>query len=1095
MPCDIDELRRRYAAVPPDGPAAARAAGALGRGLALRYLRDGGGAEDRDDAIGLLDEALGVPHRDATVTHVVLGVLLFFRVVPIQPGGGGDPTGAQAFAVFWTLMTGQADTPARRGDRDRVRAHMRWVSEHEPADAPVRAAAEAMVVALDLFSGSVPGPEALIRLAGVAEMFEPSMGELVQLLNVATKDAPAYQESLALDAVFRQLPVGHRLRPAILAEAGVLLAHGQLTDLPAALTGLLPALRETIEQLPAGGPLRDATIRQLAGLLVSVSAQTGDAAGTAQAVQLADDLVARDGDGRDRFLRALALTLRGRTAGDDAALRAAATDLTAALAGLPPGDELRPVVAAMLGVLLNDRYLVPGQRADAEAGDALLTAARPALDPAGTDRTVIALAGLMSRTVLAVRHGDSAVLGRVIDEVEEGLAMVDERYPWRSRLDVGLGLAFIMRGAPGDLRRGVERLRRADADLAVEASGRPALRAVAALAGLLDGDPGDPSVAARIDEAAHDPAAPEPDRAVLALAGAHVALLRSMHGPADPAEAVARFEQARTGPIAARPGHPLAMHLHDGLARAYDLVGRRADAVAAGLDALRAHGDNVLLQTGTGPGLDAARQASALARQVAEWAIAEALPEQALEAVELGRGILVHGALVGSTVPALLRAAGRNELAAEWETAPEPEVRVSAGVEQLIGTLVVPSDLRPRVLAALHAAGVEPLSAAPDRARIGEVVRATESDALVYLLAGAGAGGGAGDRPGYLIVVAADGTLTVLEADRLRLDLALDDLALHDLAGRAEREAEELTGHRPADEAEPTDGGPGRRSRLNAVCDWAWTALIEPLLALPRPPRRVILVPVGGLGVVPWHAARSGARYACAEFTLSYAAAARQLSAVVRRARPDGSLVVVADPTQGSAGASSEVEWLCEGPYPDAVVLGTPEETLDVLMGEQAPAVLHLACHAVTGSTPEQSRILLAGSRELPVAAILAAARDRSAEAPGGLVVLSGCVTDLTTSAYDEALSLASAFLAAGPVGVIASRWPVGDHATVLLTALVHHFRTTGGMPGREALHAAQRWMLDPAAEVPGELTAICPRRPRWLTEPAIWASVAFHGR
>lgn len=1071
MPGEIDELRRQYAEAPPGGPAAARAAAALGRALALRYLRDSGGEPARDEAIDLLDEALGVPHDAATVTHVVLGTLLFFRVVPIQPGGGADQTGTQAFAVFWALMTGQSDTPRQRADRDRVRAHMRWVSRHEPDGAPVRGAAEAMLVALDLFSGSMPGPEALSRLAGVAGTFGPGLGELVDLVKAVGDDAPAGRISLALDAVLRQLPAGHRLRPVILAEAGVLLAQGLPDDLPAALTRLLPALSETIEQLPVSGPLRAETTRKLAGLLVSGAAQTGDRAGIARAVELADDLVAQSGDGRDRFLRALALVLRGRTVGDLADLRAATADLTAALAALPADDELRPVAAAMLGVLLNDRYLMQGQRSSADAGDALLAAAQAALDPAGEDVKVVALAGLMSRTVLAVRHGDRAELDRVIGDLEDGLATVDEGYPWRSRLDAGLGLAYLTRGAPGDLGRGVALLRKADADLAVEASGRPALRAAAALADLIDGGPGDESATARIEEAAADPASPDPDRAVLVLAGAHVALLRAVRGQADPADAVARFERASTGPIAARPGHPLAAQLHVGRARAYDLVGRRADAVAAGLDALRAHGDDVLLQTGTRHALDAAREASGLARQIAEWAIAEGRPERALEAVELGRGIVLHSAMVGRTVPGLLRTAGHRELAAEWEAAPEPQVRAGAGLEQLIGALVVPSDLRPRALAALHAAGVESLSAAPDREQIGQAVRAADSDALVYLLAGDG------ERPGRLVVVAADDALTVREAGRLRLDAA------------------ELTDYRAALDTQLADGGPEWRPRLGAVCDWAWPALIEPLLALPGRPHRVILVPVGELGVVPWHAARSGARHACAELTLSYAASARQLRAVLRRPRAEGPAVVVADPTEDLAGTATEVEWLRAGPCPDAVVAGTPEEVLAALTRAPAPAVLHVACHARTGSSPEESHLLLAGPRRLPVATVLEATRDRSAEAPGGLVVLSGCATDLTTSAYDEALSLASAFLAAGPVGVIASRWPVSDHATVLLMALVHHFRVDGGMPGREALCAAQRWMLDPAAEVPGELKAICPRRPRWLSEPAVWASFAFHGR
>jgi CHAT domain-containing protein len=148
----------------------------------------------------------------------------------------------------------------------------------------------------------------------------------------------------------------------------------------------------------------------------------------------------------------------------------------------------------------------------------------------------------------------------------------------------------------------------------------------------------------------------------------------------------------------------------------------------------------------------------------------------------------------------------------------------------------------------------------------------------------------------------------------------------------------------------------------------------------------------------------------------------------------------------------------------------------------------------VTGASPDRSHLVVAGPSELAVAEILAATRRRPADAAGGLVVLSACVTDLTVSDYDEALTLASAFLTAGPVSVVASRWPVDDEATACLMAMVHHLRTTRGLPGREALRAAQAWMLDPAPEPPEALGELYPARPGVLAEPAVWAAFAHHG-
>jgi CHAT domain-containing protein len=52
----------------------------------------------------------------------------------------------------------------------------------------------------------------------------------------------------------------------------------------------------------------------------------------------------------------------------------------------------------------------------------------------------------------------------------------------------------------------------------------------------------------------------------------------------------------------------------------------------------------------------------------------------------------------------------------------------------------------------------------------------------------------------------------------------------------------------------------------------------------------------------------------------------------------------------------------------------------------------------------------------LSVATVLRRAEGRP---PGGLVVLSACSSDVTVREYDEALTLAAAFLGAGATGVL----------------------------------------------------------------------------
>ncbi|MEV6843941.1 CHAT domain-containing protein [Actinoplanes sp. NPDC051411] len=1089
-----EELRTRYATAPAGGPAAARQASALGRRLATRYFRDGAGDEARDEAIDLLDEALTVPHDDATVTHVARGMLLFFRAMPITPGA--DPDGSKAAAITTALLSG---TPA---DSAPVRAHLEWVSAHEPPGAEVRTLAEAMIVALDLLSGDTDPLRllgSLARLGPAMAALGPGRQALIELLTAELADAGPERLLPAFDAVLRQLPAGHRLRPVLLAEAGAVVARrGHVAELPDTLAGLPAALAETLDRVRDDDPLRDQTVRKLAGLLVTATAYTGNAESVTRVAELADRLVAESGSGRDRFLRALTLVLRGRLADDPDDLRAAAEDLRAALATLPDDDELRPTAMAMLGVLLHDRHLGQGVLLDTEASGAFLAAASSAslasaasltsatsvtsaASAASADeRVVIRMAGVMSRTVLAIRRPDRAELDAVVLELEDALGALDDRYPWRSRLDAMLGLAYL---AQGDLRRGAERLRRADADLLVEQSGRPVLRAAAEIADLVDGRPGDPR---RLDEIAAD--APPGDRLALRLLAATAAQARSAP------DTVERYERLRDEPL--RPGHPLAVHLHSRLALAYRAGGRTAEAVHSGLGALRALGDDVLLQSGTRHALKASRRAGELLGPVVEWAIEAGLHREALAAIELGRGITLHAAMIGATVPGLLRDIGEADLAAEWEAGPgEPPVYDPAQI--VAGLVAPPSDLRPRVLAAL--AGRR-LSAAPEPSEVAAVVRDAAADALVYLL------------PGRLLVVTAEGEVVVREVERLRLDAPDLGAFLGDPLGGPGSPGFLGGPGSPRFLGGPGSprflGGPGSRGdalggreigpgprrpgdRVDAVCEWAWSALIEPVREVLGGPGRVVLVPIGGLGRVPWHAARSGERYAITEFTFSYAVSARHLRMVLDRPRAgDGPVFLVTGP--GLTFAPAEVGILHET-YSAAADASTPAEVLAALAA--SPAVLHLACHATTGDTPDRSHLRLAGPAELPVARILADARHRAADTPGGLVVLAACDSDLTTSDYDESLTIATAFLAAGAVSVTGSRWPVNDELTGCLMVVFHHFRTAGGLADRDALRAAQAWMIAPDRPVLAAVRSIYPLRPERLAEPAAWAAFTHHGR
>ncbi|WP_328707465.1 CHAT domain-containing protein [Streptomyces sp. GF20] len=207
---------------------------------------------------------------------------------------------------------------------------------------------------------------------------------------------------------------------------------------------------------------------------------------------------------------------------------------------------------------------------------------------------------------------------------------------------------------------------------------------------------------------------------------------------------------------------------------------------------------------------------------------------------------------------------------------------------------------------------------------------------------------------------------------------------------------------------------------------------------------------------------------------------------------PAGPQVLLADPELSLPWAELETATLRATCYPEALrygefltadgerdAAGTPQDVLAALPGGTVPASLvHLSCHAVAASRPTESALRLAvppgapaGAGRLTVAGILDASADQRPGPAGPLVVLSACETDLSGGHHDEALTLATALVAAGAADVVGSRWAVRDGPTSVLTAVLHHHLTDGRLAPPDALRATQLWMLDPHREPPPTLT------------------------
>ncbi|WP_306213499.1 CHAT domain-containing protein [Actinoplanes sp. RD1] len=1097
----------------------APAAHRLGRLLLVRHLRPGGDRdiEDRDRAIRLFEESLtagGLAAGESEVSRIGLGLLLMLRVMPLPE----LPTQPPSLAALGALTGVQPDTgPQARTDLAAAVAHLRSVVEGPTQYPELATVSRTMLTSLLVMQMSMNddqvSPTELIALLGelttTMTAADPLRDPASLLLGVLADDlSPEHVKDLERMAV--DLPPGE-IKAFVRQQLGLShIRHGSPDEHVDAVRQFTLAL----DDLAPHDDLYPEALRRLAGAVLTDAALRGDPVAVDGAIDLADRVLALPGDdpvvrGKDLFLRAMAWTLRGHR--DDTAddLLLAARDLLRALDDVPAADPLAPSIVGMLGALLNDRGLAGGVLEDGAAARGWMRKAAHIADlhrETGTllgDISPIVALNALGRTATAVRHGTPEELAAATGELRDALRELPADFAWRSRIEAALGLAGLAQAmAAGDLdglRAAADQTAAAAAGTAVEPSGEPTLRALGGVAllvrGLLDDDEAALAAAGeRLDEAvgAEVFGAVQRTGVYATRALARLALHERSERAADLDAAIADLEHARRL-IGDRPGSAVAGTVLHRLADAYGKRGEDGDlerAVRTGLAGLRARVSDVLLQNDGTDALTVARGAAEESCQVARRCLdpREPRPELAAQALELGRGLALHAAMSAGRVPELLTAAGHADLAQEWTGHPHGRVADFGGFT--LGELTelghpvlggeAPSDLRRRVLVAL--AGTEnALLEAPDPAAVGAAVREVGADALIYLAAG------------LIVVIRADGSVTAEHV----AGLSEPPPTAADGGSAVLREATATVPRR----------APGDLGRL---CEWAWTAAVEPLFTLVSAwrldhPARLVLVPVGALGEVPWHAARrpatDGQRYACEEAVFSYAASARQLVDVAGRlpmpvaAAP----AVLADPTGDLPWSAQEVGYLLAEIYPDAAqVTGTAREVLAQLPGTDrlGASMLHLSCHGRVGARPGDSRLELAGE-SLPVSVILGQAYGRRPDVPGGLVVLASCKSDLTPDLTDETLTLSTAFLAAGAVGVVGSRWAVDDRATMYLMIMFHVFMLEERLSPADALRAAQLWMLDPQRPAPGLVPHLLDdlENPNELSDVAAWAAFRHHGR
>jgi hypothetical protein len=1074
----------------------------LAAALAVRYVRHGGADSDRVRATELAD---------------------LVQADPASTDGQRDRMSQLALTL---TMVGRTPAEALRDhptpDLDAVLRTTEWVARTGPEG--LRAGVDEMRDRLSALTGAASLPPDIRTLfdlmspladlmgSGAANPSEATVAKLNEVLDGAPQTgnpgiellrafmpmiAPAAEPAGQADRLRQQLaglPEDHMLTPMLRADLATLLVGGAgLEDLREAAELLKQAA-----SVPEEHPLSDSIRRQLAGALLASAAAEATPDRIAQAQEVVDQVLARTGDagparpGADLLLRSMLAILRG-TWGDPGQTAVGVTDLLEAVRILPADDDLHAVAVGLVGGVLADRHLVKGLLDDADTAALLLdkAAASAGDDPVGGSAVIATLAASIDVS-RALRTADDVGLAVAAERLDEATARLPAAHVVRPSAELMSGVAGLRLALTG-----AKNVRESVGDLHARLTGGPVpghsadMLAVmadtaSAFAGALDGEPaevlaGIERLEARLDRIT----LPQHQATVRALLGlAYLTAHERGIGPADAASrAVTHLEQARQSADGVE-----VIEVLRALARACRAAGQSELACRHGFAALEEQAGLVLLQTGVGHAVLTARGAAADAAILAEWCLAADDADAALRAIELGRGLALHAATSTLEVPAMLRELGHPDLAEAWadhtregRPATDPEVVTSGG-------------LRHRVLAVLRESSVgSGLFVAPPMAAVAGELAGNDIDALVYVVPGTEG------APGRLLGVARDGRPIIRE--------------LPDLVMRSDGPLAEFIA---ADQNTPAEW----KAALEALCDWAGTAVLSTVLEAVGRGRRVVLVPLGELGVVSWPAARLGeSRFGCTELILSTAASARQfLDSVRRPAQPIGRApVLVTDPRGNLGFAAEEALVLHDVFYPGALLLGdlhgfesdvdgaplpealpaTPVAFLAHVPGADTAgaSLLHLSCHAKVGNAAEASRLVL--TEDLPIETVLRHAARREPDNPGGTVVLTSCSSDLTAVDYDEALTLATAFLAAGAVTVIGSRWETGDRGTAVLMFAVHHFLVRRRLRPAEALRAAQLWMLDPAREPLADLpdAMIGDLALPETTDVTIWGAFTHHGR
>ncbi|WP_062441103.1 CHAT domain-containing tetratricopeptide repeat protein [Herbidospora daliensis] len=1064
------------------------------------------------------------------------------------------PEGARGRSI---LLTGAGNTAKLRyethldiADLDAALAFHEQALAEAPSDA-VRAAARSnlsncyadrfqisgvqtdLAAALDLAEGALAltakdHPERAGRASNLASMLRARYDH--------EGDPADLDRAIALtEGALAGHPAGSPGRPALLGNLGAALHtrfrhRGSGADLETA-AGLL---REAVTASGVSKAELPRWKNNLGNVLSSLFLRTSDMRDLDEAIDSLRGAVALTPGAhpqRAARLHNLAGSLHRRVAyrGSVADLNEAITCYSAAAQAAPAGRRLASAANAGLGATLGLRFALQGDGEDLDAAVRRLRLALRFVGDLDPDRPTW-LVNLADQLIRRFQHTqDRDALDEAIEVLAQATRATEPGHPFQSlRLETH-GRALAMRfEAFADLADADAAVRRCEqaADAALDPVDRGT--ALHVLGDVLQAryvyaaGPEDLNRAgAALREAARILPATHPDHPIarrsLALWVRFCAALNHDRHAADQAVDLLESLARRTS----RPGRPDPVTLME-LATAYrvrselpgdPLRGREDRSLSrrTGQEALQACAEEVLLQPGTADGLAVARRTARRGSAVISWCLLDDEVAEAVEVIESARGLVHRAAMFTGSTGRRLRAAGHDDLATRWEA--EQALAIQSRGTMVGATAVAPPDapimpsrLRGEVISVLAGRGLE-TAFSPDA--LSATLAETRTDALVHLLPGTA------ERPGYAVLTPARGPSRRLILDDFHavpgghLSVFVD--AYNRLLVAAARE---MRG--------PDDEDPHRERRrlteawiatLHALCDWAWEAVMAPVLtavgdlspACDGAPPRLVLVPVGHAALVPWHAARTptdegGHHHAVEEAVISYAASAELFCETARRGRlsMDGRALIVGNPTFNLRYAEAEARQILRRCYPSGQFIGPPrageqlhvtaEDLTSQLSGEAAFPVIHLASHGYAAADPARSRLALTGGRSLTIEQLLAHGRGIGDRSAGPLVVLSACASGMSNDDFDEMMTLTTAFLIAGASAAVGSLWIVDDRTTADLMTTFHELLTSDLPDPADALRAAQIEMIRA-----GRQTSPVPGR-RSPGDPYCWAAFTHQG-